>query len=129
LNSIDIPTSGHYRSSSSFKNGKQGDDIWKHKFKLLEVRAELKYASNSAKHTKSIMKSMSPSLSTRAALKDSISSWGRDSSVFKTSAVFFNDEEKKIHNARERERIEDEKQEKVILKKMNESFENPIEDN
>ena len=75
------------------------------------------------------MKSLSPSLTTKAALKDSISSWGRDSSVFKTSAIFFNDEEKKIHNARERERIEDEKQEKVILKKMNESFENPIEDN
>ena len=126
---MEIPTSGHYRSSSSVKNGKQGDDVWRHKFKLLEVRAELKYASNSAKHTKSIMKSLSPSLTTKAALKDSISSWGKDSSVFKTSAIFFNDEEMKMHNARERERIEDEKQEKIILRKMNESFENPVEDN
>jgi len=34
-----------------------------------------------------------------------------------------------IFNAKERERIEDEKQEKCIMKKMNESFENPVEDN
>ncbi|KAL4466565.1 hypothetical protein ABPG72_010616 [Tetrahymena utriculariae] len=103
-------------------------DKWDNKFKLLEVRRELRYTSNSAKSTKHLMQSISPQLSSKSAFKQQISLWGKESSAFKQS-VFFNDKEMEKHLAQEIEKLEDEQHEQGIWKKIDESFENPAEDN